>query len=907
MFQEVARAGAPRATPEVERFVHAHPEADLIDLVRSGAVAGLQVPAPPPGDPPIHLAQLFPAVVAAVAADPTAASADLARRAVETCQEPQVASDSFGTSYVPRVVEFFRGNRERLDRLDEQIAFARAHRMQESARTVLRARPSLTEEELEAATAARLALTSGLRRADLARAVPEVVSMERVWRRDVRRLRGLDVGRLPVQGRVQPPIPALAGAFSGLGSSTVRRDADGVIRRQPLLFRIPADADDPLTTAGRSAAEGLAAAGRGEPVVLQANLPALGHLADLDLDSIDLTAGELTVARRGGRAPLVLPVDPSGRLLIDFRGRWGEDGFERVNAARLLDLVDIQVRRDRYLRSHAKYLQEIVVADVLGRLGQRVSGSTIPVPTGAAHAIATAARGALDGCVKLQAGRAAAVADLVMEKLSMDERSLLSALDAARKTPGSPDEEAIRKELARTDDVYRPFLIDLPLLKDSLRRQVQGRFCLVGVTATSTTDISAIPLQERCINLGIHATVLNQALHGSRLRRSGWASVDLPVLLINLLLVPLIVARLSIRAGALAITGLLGFHVVLSALLLIYAGLWIDMTTPVLAAGSAYVLISLRRHAREIRQKQKIRAMFETYLDPRIVEQMVTDERCWTELGGTARTITAFFSDIEGFTSISEMLDPEELSQMLVGYLTPMTQVILLHDGIRDKYIGDAIVAFFGAPVPYADHARKACLASITQMERIASLRQQWLTDGAAWYRKIRDRGLDLRFRIGVNTGVAKVGNFGAAAAKNYTMIGDNVNLASRLEGANKEYRSRVMISESTYQAARQDVEVRELDSLRVVGRLQPVRVFELLGRNGQVDPALIAMSRRFTEALELYRARRFGEAGRLFGEIHREFPDDGPTGTYVARLADARFIESLPEDWDGTYVSRQK
>ena len=243
---------------------------------------------------------------------------------------------------------------------------------------------------------------------------------------------------------------------------------------------------------------------------------------------------------------------------------------------------------------------------------------------------------------------------------------------------------------------------------------------------------------------------------------------------------------------------------------------------------------------------------------------------------------------------------------MLTDYLSPMTDIILAHDGTRDKYIGDAIVAFFGAPLPTEAHELQACLASIEQQERLIELKKKWLTDKVSWYGKLLAAGTDLTFRIGLNTGQAKVGNFGSLTSKNYTMIGDSVNLASRLEGANKEYGTLIMASEATVGQHRTKLVVRELDRLIVKGRREAVQVHEVIGRTGQVAAHWSELLELYESALGDYHRREFARARDILLRMREKWPGDGPTRVYIERC-EAFLAAPPPDDWDGSFKMTHK
>jgi adenylate cyclase len=260
-------------------------------------------------------------------------------------------------------------------------------------------------------------------------------------------------------------------------------------------------------------------------------------------------------------------------------------------------------------------------------------------------------------------------------------------------------------------------------------------------------------------------------------------------------------------------------------------------------------------------------------------------------LGGEKRVLTVFFSDLAGFTSMSEKLTPEEVVTMLNRYLTAMTDIILASGGIIDKYEGDAIMAFWGAPLPQEDHAARACLAALDNQARLAELREEFIRTGLP----------PVHARIGINTGEMIIGNLGSIQRFDFTVIGDSVNLASRLEGAGKEYGTAILISEETYRQAQPQVEVRELDLLQVKGKHLPVRIYELVAKKGGLDADRKRVCGLFAEGLDLYRKQDWGEAVRRFQQVLELIPEDGPSKTFIRRCQSYR--ENPPEPgWDGVY-----
>ncbi len=288
------------------------------------------------------------------------------------------------------------------------------------------------------------------------------------------------------------------------------------------------------------------------------------------------------------------------------------------------------------------------------------------------------------------------------------------------------------------------------------------------------------------------------------------------------------------------------------------------------------------------KDKRWLRQAFSRYVSQSLVE-IITSHPEQLRLGGEEVEVTVLFSDLVGFTSISEDLSPENLIHLLNEYFSSMTDIILNCKGTVDKYIGDAIMAFWGAPLPTADHAVKACEAALAMQEALHPLQEIW-----------RDRGLPLLdVRWGFHTGKAIVGNVGSGDRFNYTVMGDTVNLASRLEGVNKVYGTSIIVSESTYQQAASAYLFRELDQVQVKGRLQPVTIYELLGR--QEDKTRFPWLEIFAAALRSYRQRQWDLAAQLFREVLVHRPNDPPSLCLQRRLKDYR-QNPPPPDWRGVY-----
>ncbi len=340
---------------------------------------------------------------------------------------------------------------------------------------------------------------------------------------------------------------------------------------------------------------------------------------------------------------------------------------------------------------------------------------------------------------------------------------------------------------------------------------------------------------------------------------------------------------------------LVALYVVFCFIMYIYFDLAFSMSYTMIAGGLGFLTINVYLFIEERKEKRFIKDAFGQYLSPKVIDKLVEDPSALS-LGGEKREMTAFFSDVQGFSTISESLTPDELVQLLNEYLTEMCDIIAEHDGTIDKFEGDAIIAFWGAPLKQENHATLACLACVDMQKKLEELREKWAQEGRP----------QLLARLGVNTGSMVVGNMGSVSRMDYTIMGDSVNLAARLEGANKFYKNFTMISEFTYEQAKEAIEVRELDTIRVVGKNEPITVYEILDRKNGVTGDKAKLVDIFHQGLELYKQRHFKGALELFESGLDISPFDGPTLTYIDRCNG--FIEDPPsEEWDGVFTHTKK
>lgn len=423
----------------------------------------------------------------------------------------------------------------------------------------------------------------------------------------------------------------------------------------------------------------------------------------------------------------------------------------------------------------------------------------------------------------------------------------------------------------------------------------RDKLVLVGVTATALADVRVTPFDGTFPGVEIHANVLDNILRHDFIEQPKWiVVVEIAVILVSVLVLGIVLHYARGVSGAVAAAMLLAGYLTWSQWLFVSRGLPLSLVYPLLAIALTYVAISVQHYVVEEGEKRKIRNAFGLYLSPSLA-RMVSERPAMLTLGGDKRELTVMFSDIRGFTTMSEQMEPEELVELVNEFLGAMTDVIFAYDGTLDKYIGDAIMAVWGAPIPQADHAARACRAALGMVSRLHQLDNEW---------RLRGRP-QLEVGIGLNTGPMVVGNMGSARRLSYTVIGDNVNLGSRLEGLNKLYGSSIIASEATVRAAGDILIARELDLVRVKGKLQPVRIFEILelASEGQHWARLVD---RFDAGIRAYRQRRWHDALAEFGAVLEERPDDGPAILYLERCR--TMLATPPEpDWDGVTVMDAK
>jgi class 3 adenylate cyclase/CHASE2 domain-containing sensor protein len=436
-------------------------------------------------------------------------------------------------------------------------------------------------------------------------------------------------------------------------------------------------------------------------------------------------------------------------------------------------------------------------------------------------------------------------------------------------------------------------------------------YVFYGVFAPGLFDIFSTPIDSVYPGMGCHITFLDNLLQGDFIRESSNLFNMILLLILSSAMVALVMFSPRIRfiVGGSILFILIIVFVSFGAYH--WSGVWLPMITLIAGLLAAFISVTLYNYATEGKDKRFIKEAFSRYLSPKVIEQLIQDPS-QLNLGGEKREMTAIFTDIRGFSTFSEALgDPAKLVELLNFYLTKMSNIVLDQEGTIDKYEGDAIIAFFGAPIRLNNHASLACRAAIKMKKAEPEINREAIETGLvnqavleAMYKKGLTKGTDdpcqIFTRIGLNTGDMVVGNMGTPNKMDYTIMGNAVNLAARLEGINKQYNTGgILISEYTRPHIGDEFVVRPLSRVRVVGINTPLRLYELLDTAAEAPPELLEMVKNWEQGFALYEQRDFSAAGKIFEAIYQKNNEDKAAKMYAARCS--KYIETPPDEksWD--------
>ena len=648
-------------------------------------------------------------------------------------------------------------------------------------------------------------------------------------------------------------------------------DPDGVVRRIPLLRR------------------------HGDRLLVQIAFALACDLLGTPRDGLRVRGDRLEIETpRGPRPRLSVQLDSSGQMLVPWvPGRDWTRVFRHVPADALISLYRLREDRRHNRRLALEALWHVLGDPALADLAPRRRAITDLF-----H---------LDDQIRLQRYRddADTVRELerirggLVEEVASLEAQVRSRLGGgAASQPVGAEARRLAGIIAQCREVDPKLASQANEIEEHLRKLLAGRVCLVGYTATSLADMKPIPTSRSAAGVMAHANLLNGLLSGQLVR---WAPRWLNVLVTLVLGVAAAAVStfLTPRLGLAATVGLIGAFLAVGGAAVFYVWTyWVAVVPAALAAGVVYVLITGFRFVFVEGERRQLQTALGQYTSREIARQMAENPELCRR--AEMREVTAVFTDLKGFTSISERIGAQRTQEVLNVCLGRFTEVMLRHEAMVNKFIGDGIFAFWNPVIyPQDDHALRACETAVDLLADLELLKQQRRAAGDAVFEEIV-------LRIGIATGKAVVGPCGSEQKYDYTCIGDSVNVAARLESANKFYGTQVLISGDTRDQAGGGFVYRPLGGVQVKGKTRSVPIFELLGRAGEVDATRSAYAERFGEATELFVRREWELARAGFEVCRRERPDD---------LAAVRYLEAIDEmvasppgpDWNGALALKEK
>lgn len=673
---------------------------------------------------------------------------------------------------------------------------------------------------------------------------------------------------------ISPAILPLLSVAAGAGFPNVYIDEDGVRRRMPLLVEH-----------------------EGKYVAQLVFAPILGILSPESL----VREGNRLVLKgaldpnnptSGVRRDIAIPLDEDGRLLINWLKKNFSDpvnpangSFRSVSVLALSRADEIEERLIGYLSD----LESLGIKTASGYLSYHDAVVWLKASWGDIQKWKEA----------LLFGERSDVASYVAAKdeffvsygefLTGDfEKEIHDTFDRVAAATGDNSHAETKERIRANFAVYRADYATRQEHMANLTREFKDAFCVIGYNGIGTSDLGVNPFFKQYPNVGTHANIFNTIMTGQFIKPlTNWQSWLISLALAYLS--ALAFRRIkSLRGRIVYGVGSSVFVFVLSAALFALFRIYVPTLTPLLTVLLTFILVTILRFMFSEQEKRFLRKAFTMYLSSDVVNQIV-DDPSLLKLGGHEKQITALFTDIKSFSTLSEKVTPEQLVEILNRYLTVMSDIVLDQKGTIDKYIGDAIVSFFGAPLDLPDHAIRACLAAVRMKEAERKLNEEMLASGQC--------PMPIFTRIGINTGPMVVGNMGTDNKMNYTIMGNDVNLAARLEGVNKLYGTWILVSESTWNETGGMFLGRKLDRVRVVGIDTPVQLYNVMGVKSESAGPMVALADRFNLAVDAYREKRLSDALLLFTKCHDLAPDDAATKMFLDRVK-GLIKDGLPNDW---------
>lgn len=681
----------------------------------------------------------------------------------------------------------------------------------------------------------------------------------------------------PVSSVVTPPLYDFTASVAGCGFVDVSRDPlDGKLREVFLFYR------------------------HGDRLALHLGFAAaLRFLSVTEKDVVLLPDGrvELQNARipgKEGRSSIILPMSPDGSVLINWP------------AADWRSFCGIHVPYTQFY--WLALMRENLVSSMISLGSSEGYGCRELVEKwlDAWQRLGDCRRAYAEG--KGEAQKTREIEKEVEELTSQIVTQLSGVIDRLNKTKAEFEKEpperrryAMIENLAKSIQATERRVKELQALAWEeknltmrLQKIVEGKICFVGAAHTGATDLHPTPYSPAFPGAAVHTALINMILTNSFLHRTP-AWLNFLLILLAGAVTTITTMNRSALASSVISLGILVIMGAVSTSLFVLNNLWVDMVGPLGNTILCFATVTAYRQLTTEREKRQIKNAFKHYVSPTVLEEIMR-EPTQLKLGGQRREVTIFVSDLQGFTTLAETLPSEEIVTILNMYFGMVTPLIFDTEGTVDKYQGDGLMAFWGGPAEQRDHALRAVLTALTYQEKMTELRTHMLRKGYP----------ELWASIGINTGVVTIGNMGCSTRMDYSVVGDNVNLAYRIEGVNREFKTSILIAESTYLSTIDFVEAREIDYIRVKGRVKPIRLYELQARKGQLSAQQAEANAFFAKGLDYYRQRAWTDAIRNFEEGLRLNPNDYPCSLFIKRCRE--FATSPPPDnWDMVYEMKRK
>jgi len=673
---------------------------------------------------------------------------------------------------------------------------------------------------------------------------------------------------------ILPSLPMFANAAKGAGFTNAEIDNDGVRRRIFLAQNIH------------------------DHWYLQlAFAPLVDYLGNPE---ITLEKSKLTIKQAempdGRKKDIVIPLDQKNRMMLDWPKEDYYESYTHISFANFCLLDEIEAELEQYSRilidtgflDFAQFAPSLsAIPGLLLETKELFDASR----SSRSYAMENTDDASFNDFIKYRNY----AYEILGEMLELDIITTVQAIAERAITEAPQHAEYFYEEAGYITQLIEAININLNRHKEITLHNdsaLRDKFVILGRVDTGTTDYGANPFYGKYINVGTHGVVLDTILSEKFI-----IPVNiLWIILFMLIFIPLFFVTTERFAPVLRVSVGFGAAIIIffaSILIFSLTGIFMGPLGVTLAMISAIIIREINSYAGSEKEKQFIRTAFSTYVSGDIVKEIISDPSR-LQLGGSERYMTAIFTDVRGFSTISEALgDPVKLVSLLNKYLSAMSDIVLSEKGTIDKYEGDAIIAFFGAPLDLPDHALRACAAAIKMKKLEIELNEMIAEQNLS--------PMPLLTRIGINTGSMVAGNMGTANKMNYTIMGNAVNLASRLEGVNKQYGTWILASEDTIRETGERLLYRKLDRVRVVGITEPVRLYELIEiaeLAKEEDKKRVSI---FHEALDLFEKQNWKQAIEGFKEVLTIKADDEPSKLYIDRSE--KFINTPPkETWDGVY-----